>query len=168
MMLGDSLVAGFNWQQRLPAFEVSNFGIPGFTTGELLSSLPQVQKRCSSAQLILVMIGTNDFLMGNHHFVDDLKKIMVWLSGAYPAAETMLNGLIPFQCPHDKDALVKINHTIADICRDTASCYVDVYSRFEQATPPLFESDGVHLTGAGYDLWSRTLFEYIAFLMEND
>ncbi|WP_136795619.1 MULTISPECIES: GDSL-type esterase/lipase family protein [Desulfosediminicola] len=168
LMIGDSLVAGFDWQNRLPAFEVLNFGIPGFTTGELLTSLPQIQKKCSSPKLILVMIGTNDFLMGNHDFTEDLKKIVVWLSNSYPAAETMVNSLLPIRCPHDHEAIIEINRIIAGICRDTASCYIDVYSRFTKSDIELFETDGVHLTDAGYELWTRTLFEYVAFLMEND
>jgi len=168
LMVGDSLIAGFNWQNRLPSFTVANFGIPGLTTAELLFSLPQFQQRCPATELILVMIGTNDLLMGKPDFLEDLKKIVIWLSGAYPTAETMVNGLMPLQCPHDREELVGINQTIANICRDTASCYVDVYNRFRQSDLELFEADGVHLTASGYELWARTLSEYIAFIMEND
>lgn len=168
LMVGDSLVAGFDWQNRLPAFELSNYGIPGLSTSELLTSLPHIHKKCSSAELIMVMIGTNDFLMGNQDFPEDLKKILVWLSNTFPAAETMVNGLLPIQCPHDQETLIGINQTIANICSNTASCYVDLYSRFSDSELELFEPDGIHLTGAGYELWTRTLFEYVAFLMEND
>lgn len=168
LMVGDSLVAGFSWQKRLPSFGVTNLGIPGLTTAELLSSLPQFQLRCPATELILVMIGTNDLLMGRPDFLDDLKKIVIWLSKAYPAAEILVNGLMPIQCPHDREQLVGINQTIAGICRETACCYVDVYSRFTQSDLELFEMDGVHLTTSGYELWARTLSEYIAFIMEND
>jgi lysophospholipase L1-like esterase len=169
LMLGDSLVADYNWQQRINNFSVINCGVPGATTHELLQSLPQVKAHCPSAELLLVMIGTNDIFMENYAFVEDLKKIIITLTREFPQAELLINSLLPMQLPHlGKNAVASMNEKIHIVCQETGSCYVDVYSRFTQSGGDLFQRDGVHITEAGYELWARTLLEHIAFLVEND
>jgi len=32
----------------------------------------------------------------------------------------------------------------------------------------IFQEDGVHLTAAAYEIWTRALLEHIAFLVEDD
>ncbi len=36
VFIGNSLVADFDWQARMPFFDVTNLGIPGETTQDLL------------------------------------------------------------------------------------------------------------------------------------
>lgn len=168
-MLGDSLVAGFDWQKRIPQFSIRNCGVPGATTHELLQAIPALKSHYGSSQLVMVMIGTNDLVMENYAFSEDLQKIIIFLTRTYPGAEILVNSLLPMQLPHlAQNAVTAINTQIETICRKTGSCYVDVYSRFTQTGGPLFQTDGVHLTEEGYELWARTLLEHIAFLLEND
>lgn len=168
-MLGDSLVAGYSWQQRIPKFTIKNCGVPGATTHELLSSLPKLKTYYSSARMIMVMIGTNDLVMENYAFIEDLKKIIIFLTRNFPGSELLVNSLLPMHLPHlGKDTIPRINNLIADICGNTGSCYVDVHSRFLQGGGKFFQADGVHLTIEGYELWARTVLEHIAFLLEND
>lgn len=169
LMLGDSLVADYNWQQRFNNFTIHNCGVPGATTHELLQSLPRVKAHCPSAELLLVMIGTNDIFMENYVFIEDLKKVIITLTREYPKAELLVNSLLPMQLPHlGKNAVASMNEQIHTACRETGSCYVDVYSKFIQDGGDLFQRDGVHITETGYELWARTLLEHIAFLVEND
>ena len=169
LMLGDSLVAGYNWQQRIPQFTIKNCGVPGATTDELLSSLPKLKTYYSSARMIMVMIGTNDLVMEHYGFIEDLKKIIVFLTQNFAGTEVLVNSLLPIHLRHlGKDTIPRINTQIAEICRKTGSCYVDVYSRFVQNSGNLFQLDGVHITEEGYQLWARTVLEHIAFMLEND
>lgn len=169
LMLGDSLVAGYDWQQRIPQLAITNFGVPGLTTEELLQSLPNIKTQHSSADLILVMIGTNDVAMENYGFFEKLKQIIVFLSQNYPNAEVMVNNLMPIQLPHlGSKAIERINQQIEIIGRETGSCYLDTYSKFLPNYPAFLQADGVHITPAGYDVWAKTLLEHIAFLLDND
>ena len=111
----------------------------------------------------------NDLVMENYGFVEDLRKIIVYLTRNFPGTELLINSILPMHLPHlGKDTIPRINKTIAEICRTTGSCYVDVYSRFVQSSGTLFQADGVHLTDQGYQLWARTVLEHIAFMLDND
>lgn len=169
LMLGDSLVAGYSWQKRIPQFTIKNCGVPGATTHELLTALPRLKAYYSGSRLIMVMIGTNDLVMENYGFIEDLKKVVIFLTQNFPGSELLVNNLLPLQLPHlAKDAITRINTLIESICRTTGCCYVDVHSRFIQANGQLFQADRVHLTEEGYEVWARTLLEHIAFMLESD
>jgi lysophospholipase L1-like esterase len=169
LMLGDSLVAGYNWQVRIPQFTIRNCGVPGATTTELLSSMPRLSSYYSSARLAMVMIGTNDLVLEQYGFIEDLKKIVLSLTQIFPGCELLINSLLPIRLRHlGNDTIPRLNSLIEAICRKTGSCYVDVHARFVQTGGLLFQADGIHLTEEGYELWARTLLEHIAFLLEND
>ena len=169
LMLGDSMVAGFNWQKRITNFTIRNYGVPGATTSALLHALPRIIPRYKKAEVVLVMIGTNDVAQENFSFLTDLRQIIITVTRECPTAELMVNSLLPMTLPHlGQAALPKVNEQIEDICRETGSCFVDVYSRFLQFPENLLEPDGVHINETGYELWARTLLEHIAFLVEND
>jgi lysophospholipase L1-like esterase len=169
ILLGDSLIADNDWQPRMPQFTLHNLGVPGANTRDLLMSISGLKGQFSKAGIIMVMTGTNDLAVRNYSFTANLKKIVVTLSHEYPLAELLVNSLLPINLPHvGLSAIPLINDTIAEICRLTGSCYVDIFSRFQQAQGELFQEDGIHLSTHGYELWARTVLEHIAFLVEDD
>lgn len=169
LLLGDSLVAEHDWQTRMSSFKVINFGVPGATAGDLLASLPAIRTRAPQAEVILVMIGTNDLLIGDDRFLLLLKKILIQLTHDYPASEILVNSLLPMSLPHlPQDAVVSLNSQVEALAMRTGCCYLDIHRRFVGDPRQLFQDDGVHLTEAGYGIWTRALMEHIAFLIEND
>jgi lysophospholipase L1-like esterase len=169
LMLGDSLIADYDWQARLPAFQVENLGVPGATAGDLLASLPTIKDRAAGAEVIVIMIGTNDILAGSDEFQALLKKILIQLSHDYPQAEILVNSLLPMAIPDlAQNAIDSLNNHIEALTMQTGCCYLDVYKRFSGSDKVLFQEDGVHITEAGYAIWARALLEHLAFLIEND
>ena len=169
LILGDSLVADHDWQARMPSFKVENLGVPGATAADLLASLPASKSRAADAEVIVVMIGTNDLLIGNDNFLSQLKNILIQLSHDYPTAEILVNGLLPMDLPHLPDNSVSsLNTHIEAITMRTGCCFLDIHRRFVGSDKQLFQEDGVHITAAGYAIWERALLEHIAFLVEND
>ncbi len=168
LFLGDSLLADFDWQERISHFEVLNFGIPGETAQGLLNRLPSIQEQIAYPQIILIMTGTNNLLMENYAFSETIRQIVVSLSHWYPRAEIIINSLIPLQIPWlNKEEMQRINKAMEALSLQSGCCFLDMYSKFS-TRPGLFQADGIHFTEAGYNLWARSILEYIAFLLEDD
>lgn len=169
LFLGDSLVADYNWQAHMSACKVENFGVPGATAEDLLASLPTVKAKTQNPEVIVIMIGTNDLLSGNNDFHASLKNILIELSNDYPTAEILVTSLLPMLLPHlPENAISSLNAHIEALTMVTGSCFLDIHKRFAGSDKQLFQEDGVHLTDAAYAIWTRSLIEHLAFLIEND
>jgi lysophospholipase L1-like esterase len=169
LLLGDSLVAEYDWQSRMPSYKVINLGVPGLMTSDLLASLPEIKQQVQFADIILVMVGTNDLLSGNFEFINTLKQIFVQLSHDFSTAEILVSSLFPMKLPHMSDYTIdNLNSHIEAFTMQTGCCFLDIHSRLSDSNEPIFQGDGVHLTDAAYEIWARTLLEHIAFLIEDD
>lgn len=169
LLLGDSLVADHDWQSRIPANRVYNFGTPGIMTSDLLRTLPEIKDQVPIADIVLVMVGTNDLLTGNFEFVHTLKKLFIQLIHHYPMAEIIGNSLFPMYLPHLPDNTIEsLNTHIEAITMQTGTCYLNAHKRFLVTEEPMFQDDGVHLTEKAYEVWTRTLLEHIAFLIDDE
>lgn len=169
ILLGDSLIADNDWQSRMPSYKVYNFGYPGEMASGLFASLTEVKEQAPYADVIMVMVGTNDLLTGNFDFMHTLKKISLQLSRDYPNAEILFSSLFPMELPHlPSDTIANLNSRIEALAMQTGSCFLDTHHRFAVSDKQIFQEDGVHITDAAYEIWTRSLLEHIAFLIEND
>ncbi len=169
LLIGDSLVADYDWQKRMPTYTVHNHGAPGFTTTDVFNTLPEIKKQVKSVDVVMVMVGTNDLLTDNFDFLHTLKKIIVQLNSGYPLAEIILCSLFPMDMPHlPHNTISSLNSHIEALTMQTGSCFLDTHQRMIGATQKIFQDDGVHLTADAYEIWCRSLLEHIAFLIESD
>ena len=169
LLLGDSLVADHDWQPRMPSYKITNLGVPGILAADLLASLPEIKNQVQYADVIMVVVGTNDLLSGDSKFINTLKKIFVQLNHDFPAAEIVVNSLFPMQLPDTPDHIIpNLNCQIEAFSMQTGCCFLDSHTRLSNSDQPIFQEDGVHLTEAAYEIWTRALLEHIAFLIEND
>jgi len=169
LLVGDSLIAENDWQTRMGSHKVKNFGLPGATTYDILDMLADIKEQTEVVEIVMVMVGTNDLLTDNYQFIHTLKKIVIQLRKDYPLAEILVSGLFPMSLPHLPDnAITSFNTHIEELTRQTGCCYLDTHDKFLNSDAAIFQSDGVHITAAAYEIWARTLLEHIAFLIEND
>ncbi len=169
LLLGDSLVADNDWQRRMPKYQTYNFGTPGEMTADLLSYLPDIKDQQHQADVIMLMIGTNDLLVGNFEFIHALKKIVVQINELYPRAELLLCSILPMQLPHlPYNTVSSLNSHIEALTMQTGCCFLNIHERCSNSDKEIFQFDGVHLTEEAYEIWTRTLLEHIAFLIEDD
>ena len=169
MLLGDSLIAEYDWQNHMPSYRVQNFGVPGATSADLLASLPEIKAKVNAVDVIMVMIGTNDLLTGNDEFLHTLKRILIQLSQDFPSAEILVNSIFPMDLPHLPDNSVSsLNTHIEALTMRTGCCFLNTHSRFVDSKKQLFLEDGVHITLEAYAIWLRSFLEHIAFLIDND
>jgi len=168
LFLGDSLLADFNWQERITHFRVINLSIPGETAQGLLDRLPSVQEQVVDPQIILIMTGTNNLLMEDYNFTGTMQQIVVSLSRSYPSADVIINSLVPIQIPWlSKKEIKRANSALEALSLRSGCCFLDIYTKFS-TKEKFFQADGIHLTEAGYNIWARSILEYIAFLLEDD
>ncbi|MBU1233218.1 MAG: hypothetical protein KKD01_06025 [Proteobacteria bacterium] len=168
LFLGDSLIADFNWQERMPHFQILNYGIQGETVQGLLNKITSITGTVKNPELILVMIGTNNLIIEDYNYLESLRQIIIRLTSHYPTTEVITNSLLPFQLPWlSLEALEQINKQIETLTLQTGSCYLDMYSKFKPNSD-FFQRDGVHLTAKAYDLWSKSILEFVSFLVEDD
>jgi lysophospholipase L1-like esterase len=169
LLLGDSLVADHNWQIRMPGYKVANLAMPGAVAADLLNSLEPIREQQPQADVIMIMIGTNDLLSGNLSFPKTIKEIIVRLRSSYPLAELLVSTLLPMELPHlPYSTIPELNSNIEALTMQTGSCLLDTYRKFFGSPGQLFQDDGVHITDAAYEIWGRSLIEHIAFLIEDD
>ena len=169
LLLGDSHIAYFYWQSRMPTYKVANLGVPESTAADLLASLPNVKQQVAHADVIMIMVGTHDVLSGNFEFINTLKEIIVQITHDYPTAEVLVSSLFPMKLPNLPDyTIAKLNSNIEAFAMQTGCCFLDTYHRLRKANQPVFLEDGISITEAAYEVWARTLLEHIAFLIEND
>jgi lysophospholipase L1-like esterase len=169
LLIGDSLIAGYDWQARMPSFKVYNYGLPGEKIQGLLNRLPSIEQAVESPDIILVMSGINNVIAEDYVFIDIMRKIVIRLSNAYPNAEIILNSL-----PHIKisllvdDAIRHLNSYIETVSRESGCCYLDNFVRYSDNDPDIFLSDGIHLNDETYERWARSFLEFVSFLLEDD
>jgi len=170
ILLGDSLVADYDWQSHLSSYRVQNFGVPGATSADLLATLPTIKAKADTADIIMIVIGTNDLLSGREEdTLPNLKTILIRLSHDYANAEILVNSLFPMALPHlPAGSVENLNSRIEELTKQTGCCYLNTHRRFLDSGKQLFQEDGVHITAAAYSLWSRVFLEHLAFLIDND
>jgi len=167
LFLGDSLIADFDWQARMHHFKILNYGVPGETVQGLHNRIPAMTKDLETPELILVMIGTNNLIIEDYSFLDSLRQINVQLTSRYPTAEVIINSLLPCQLPWvTMETLERLNQSIDLMTQRSGSCYLDMFSKFKPNSD-FFQNDGIHLTPKAYDLWSKSILEFVAFLIED-
>lgn len=122
LFLGDSLIADYNWQERMPHFKIINQGVPGETAQGLLNRIPSITESVENPEMILLMIGTNNLIIEDYSFLDSLRQIIVALTTKYPATEVITNSLLPIQLPWvDMDMLKRLNDMIEPMTQQTGS-----------------------------------------------
>ena len=169
LFLGDSLIADHDWQARMPSYEICNLGVPGAITSDVFESLTDIKAEVEHTDVIMLTIGTNDLLIGDFDFLHVLKKVLVQLNTLYPLAEIIVGSLFPMDLSHlPFNTIPSLNCHIEAITMQTGSCFLDVYKRFDDSDKEIFQDDGIHVTSAAYEIWTRSLLEYIAFLIESD
>lgn len=169
VLIGDSLVTDFDWQARMPFFEVENLGLQGESVQELLKRIPAIIEKIGTPRIILVMTGTNNVANGDFSFFETYDEIIVELSNAFHETEIIVTSLFPITIPSvSAKELERVNKDIEELTKKTGSCFLNMYDRFASLTTEVFLEDGVHITEKAYDIWARSIMECLAFLLEDD
>jgi len=160
LFLGDSLIDFGNWPQRFSQHRVVSSGMPGEMAEGLLRRLPA--RTPVSPDAIILMTGTNNLFSGDTDFAITIDQIIGKLKARFPPSEIIITSLLPYEIPGAVQMAHRVNLELQEIAVQTGSLYFDLCSPFERVGDGLFEYDGVHLSEAGYQLWSEELLRFLS------
>jgi lysophospholipase L1-like esterase len=169
VFLGDSITQGGLWSELFDAPGVRNRGIGGDTTRDLLERAAQIHSLRPSK--LFLMIGINDLNTGMDRddtfanldalfdgFDRELPKTKVYVQSVLPVNDSWW---VPID-PADIDAINDELRTESDARGYT---FVDLRPHLSDASgllDPAYTNDGIHLTGAGYEVWRQQIAALVA------
>lgn len=160
VFVGDSHVEQCEWQELVggDSTRVLNRGISGDYVAGVLARLPEVLRHRPAK--IYLLVGVNDLLFQTRpdEVAAQYRELVQRIRRESPDTELVLLGIPPVNnelrnTRLDNTDIKTLNAHIAQIARDYALRYLDLYSRLTDANGNLsakFTEDGVHLNGAGY------------------
>ncbi|HSG89539.1 MAG TPA: GDSL-type esterase/lipase family protein [Pseudomonadales bacterium] len=168
VFIGDTLVAGGNFDEMFPALPVRNRGVVGDSTAGILARLDQVSAAEPAA--VVIMAGTFDVLAGvpRSTTVANLEAILDHLAEETPATRVIVNSVLP----RDAEALLsvrRLNTDYAELAERRGALFLDLTPDFADDAGLLddkYSNDGLHLNGPGYALWQARLAPLLADLVD--
>ena len=112
------------------------------------------------------MIGTNDVLRGlPGDVMDNISLIIDKIHNVSPTTLIFIESILPVQWA-DKCAIIEsLNIQIQSICSAKKITFIPLYSLFKDNSTVInwayYQSDGYHLTEAGYQVWETAIGGYI-------
>lgn len=157
VMVGDSITAPGRWDEMFPGASIANRGISGDTVTGLLERAPAIAAMRPRA--IFVLIGINDIAGGNDNarIIDRYGRALEILAstGARIVIQSTLQCSSADCTPAIRAQVDTLNTALKRIAAGHGWRFVDLNTRFSDANglKPAYTYDGVHLNGAGYQLW---------------
>lgn len=175
VFLGDSHTDFFEWGEYFPNLTISNQGISGDTTGNILKRLDQVNK--DTPNKIFLLAGINDIRHGKAvtKIASNYQKIIANIREHNPTAKIYAESIFhvnnkKYPRYYEKD-VKKINKNV-----DLFNQWLEKYSK--NAKNVIFINnqlvlhdqnqlsgnltvDGLHLNKTGYLLWANSIHKYI-------
>jgi lysophospholipase L1-like esterase len=176
VLLGDSISSNFP-HALLPGRTILNQGISGENSTGLLRRLSLFDR--TQPQTVFIMIGINDLLKGEEDriVISNQRRIMRYVRQRHPNAKIVVQSILPHATEEvtweGRDRLLAIpNGRIRDINRELKAIaqtekvsFLDLYPIFaddQGNLRPELSTDGLHLNGEGYQVWSVALQLYLS------
>ncbi len=169
LFLGDYFIADYDWQKRMPLFDVHCYGLGKEKVEGFLQRLTRILDTAPTPDIVLIMTGINNVIDNDYTFVDQIRRGVIRLSNYYPEAEIIVNSLPNIKADLLVDeAIHHLNLSLNEMTTQLGCCYLDNFANLAQANKKIFKKDGLSLTAKSYDSWARSILEYVAFLLEDD
>lgn len=167
---GDSITDGGEWAEFFPKKRVLNRGISADNTFGLLNRVDELIAR--QPKHLFILIGINDLAKNTPPAIilDNLKKTVQRIQIGSPKTVIVLQTLLPtneafadFPKHQNKtEEIALVNAGLKDLAAASGSELLDLHTAFKDADGKLdarYTNDGLHLMGAGYQLWIRLIKE---------
>ena len=168
VFLGNSITDFCEWSEMFRDLRIKNRGISGDITEGVLYRLQEVTD--SKPLKVFIMIGINDLSKNipNTQILFNYEDIIKSIKRASPKTKIYVQSVLPVndkfkEYPHHvnkTNAIIELNSDLQKLAQIHRVEYIDLYSVFKDASNRLDEKytlDGLHLNGAGYLLWKKTI-----------
>lgn len=166
VFLGDSLTAFCPWQEFFSNQTVLNRGIGSDVSEGVLNRLDSVIAH--APKRVFLMIGINDLSkkIDQKVTVDNVERVIQKLQENLPDCTIYLQSVLPVRVNTiSGESVAELNEEYIRISEKWNIVYIDLYSHFCDKDGKMIAEfcaeDGVHLLGAGYSEWVKTIFPYI-------
>ena len=161
---GDSITYQGFWSDFFPEFSISNQGIGSDISEGLLNRVQYIIER--NPEQIFLMVGTNDLglQLDSDELVSNVEATIKEIHKELPEAQIYLQSILPTNTGHNEESKL-VNQQYEKIANSYDSVtYIDLYPLYEvdgNQNPALFQEDGVHLNGEGYEVWIDAIEKYV-------
>jgi len=166
--LGNSITDNAEWSELFENPLIKNRGIGGDDTDGILDRLGEVTE--SGPDKIFLLIGTNDLAYGKKgdYILENYKKIIESIKKNAPDCSLYIQSILPvddaLHYTRPNKEIIKINEELKLLAQEYSMTYIDIWSTFKDKNGMLDKSyslDGLHLNGAGYEVWKKIIEKYI-------
>lgn len=164
IFLGASIIQNCEWAELFSNANIKNRGISGDTTADVIERLGEVIK--NRPEKLFIMIGLNDIFQ-NIAMTDiqrNYRQIVRYIKEHSADTRVHIFTLLPVGKESGRLAtnskISELNRHLKEICEKEACILIDLHGFFKNDKGLLREElthDGVHLNGAGYDLWRSVM-----------
>jgi hypothetical protein len=156
---GDSAAGRGNWSFYF-GFPIENRGMDGLETFQLVNSIEGIVS--SKPNKIFITIGGNN-VMNRHESIvmNDISVIIAKIRNASPKTVIFLHSILPMKSDFSNSLSEWLNVQIQSLCAREGVKFINTYHLFKDSKTIInlkyFQSDGIHLNDAGYQLWANTI-----------
>jgi len=157
-LIGDSLTRQGDWKKVLGREDVTNWGHPGYTTGQLEWTFKDLVRLQPGLKVVFLSGGTNDLALGvplERIFRNQVEAVAYWRGrGVIPVLQSVL---LKRGDPETNELVQELNARLRAYCEAEKVDYVDVNAVLAQDGELRAEltQEGTHLTPAAYPLWAE-------------
>lgn len=177
IFLGNSINDGSEWAELFNDVRIKNRGISGDITTGILHRLKEVTSRKPAK--VFLMIGINDLGRGvsPDSVVKNILLINDYILQESPSTKVYIESILPVNASFGKFPgqvskgvqVLRSNELLKAAASKHRYEYIDLHSKFVDAQGLLdskYTNDGLHLTGAGYQLWRHLIYPKVFGLTE--
>ncbi|WP_234572641.1 GH92 family glycosyl hydrolase [Rhodohalobacter sp. 614A] len=168
LFLGDSITDNAEWGELFGNnSKIKNRGIGGDDTDGVLERLDEIIE--SRPAKVFVMMGTNDLAYGKskEQILENYRKILERIQNESPETEIYVQSILPVDesvhYTRPNADIEHINEELQRITEELKLTYIDLASTFKKDSKlnPEYSIDGLHLNGAGYQVWKEIIKDYV-------
>lgn len=162
VFIGDSITEGGIWSEWFPGIAVSNRGISGEISADVLR---RIDTAIHQPRAVFLLIGVNDInrLVPLQTIVDNIRAILLEIGRRAPGAPVFLQSVMP-AAPKNIRRIQMLNAQLVPLAAETGASYIDLWPALAADDDTLrmeFTGDRLHLNGAGYKAWTDVLRPYV-------